>query len=65
MDKVSELKRLKDKVYLGEVECNLEFAGEFLARIAEEPEVLDSIPEGALLVPYPVPVPRKSDKAKV
>jgi len=43
---------------------SLDFAKEFLAKMAENPKQLDSIPEGALLIPYPVPVSKKSAKAK-
>lgn len=60
-----ELKKLKDRVYIGEMNRNLDFAKEFLAKVVEDPNLLDSIPEGALLVPYPIPIPREEEeKAK-
>ncbi len=57
MDKVkAELEKLKDKVYIEEMNRNLEFARDFLARAVEDPNLLDSVPEGALLIPYPIPI---------
>lgn len=64
MDAVKELEKLKDKVYIEEMNRNLDFAVRFLSKLAENPEFLDSIPEGALLVPYPVPVKGKGAKAE-
>lgn len=65
MDEVkAELEKLKDKVYIEEMNRNLEFAKEFLAKAVEDPHLLDSVPEGALLVPYPIPVHKKEEKAK-
>ncbi|MEE8401918.1 MAG: hypothetical protein V3R86_07170 [Candidatus Hydrothermarchaeaceae archaeon] len=66
MDKIkAELEKLKDKVYIKEMNRNLEFAKEFLAKAAEDPNLLDSVPEGALLVPYPILIHKKEEeKAK-
>ncbi|MFQ6137088.1 MAG: hypothetical protein ACE5PM_07915 [Candidatus Hydrothermarchaeales archaeon] len=62
VDVKRELKKLEEKVYIEEMNRNLEFAKEFLTKVAEKPDVLDSIPEGALLVPYPVPVVEKGER---
>ncbi len=66
MDEVKvELKKLKDKGYIEERGRNLDFAKEFLAKVVEDPNLLDSIPEGALLVPYLSPQSIKKGKKKL
>ncbi len=65
MDEIkTELKKLKDKVYIKEMERNLDFAREFLAKVEEGPDLLDSIPDDAVLVPYPVPLHNNKEQGK-
>jgi hypothetical protein len=60
MDEIkTELEKLKDKVYIKEMERNLDFAREFLAKVEEYPDLLDTIPDDAVLIPYPVPLHNK------
>jgi hypothetical protein len=61
---IKELNRLRDKVYIEEMSRNLDFAKGFLTKLIEDPALLDRIPEGAILVPYPVPAHEKKEKAK-
>jgi len=48
------------------MERNLDFARDFLAKVEKDPDLLDSIPDDAVLVPYPVPLHNKEqEKAMV
>ncbi len=67
MDEIkTEPEKLKDRIYIKEMERNLDFARDFLAKVEKDPDLLDSIPDDAVLVPYPVPLHNKEqEKAMV
>lgn len=51
-----------DREYVAQFERNLEYARRFLLDVLEDPSILDSIPDGATIVPYPVAAARGRSK---
>lgn len=43
-----------DREHVAQFERNLDYAKKFLLDVLEDPAIFDAIPDGAVIVPYPV-----------